>query len=218
VKQFNAVARWHSDRVDTYTWKPVPRQLTEDDKAPRERVLTRGEIAELWRASEGDLYGQLLRFVLLTAMRSAEARLLHRRELAPDLSMVTLPPERCKTKITLRLPLSGMAQDIIRPLLRDDSPWVFSFDGFAPISDSGRYMAEFRAKLAPVQQPWTIHDLRRTSATLMEEAGVPPHVIDLGVLHQKRRGISRTYMLHNYTAEKKEAVEALARIITSIIT
>jgi hypothetical protein len=35
VKQFNAVARWHSDRVDTYTWKPVPRQLTDDDKAPR---------------------------------------------------------------------------------------------------------------------------------------------------------------------------------------
>ena len=41
----------------------------------------------------------------------------------------------------------------------------------------------------------------------MEEAGVPPHVIDLGVLHQKRKGISRTYMHHNYTAEKKDVVE-----------
>jgi hypothetical protein len=36
---------------------------------------------------------------------------------------------------------------------------------------------------------------------------VPPHVIDLGVLHQKRKGISRTYMHHNYTAEKRDAVE-----------
>ena len=46
---------------------------------------------------------------------------------------------------------------------------------------------------------------------LMEEAGVPPHVIDLGVLHQKRKGISRTYMHHNYTAEKKDAVESWRR-------
>jgi len=45
----------------------------------------------------------------------------------------------------------------------------------------------------------------------MKEAGVPPHVIDLGVLHQKRKGISRTYMHHNYTAEKKDAVESWRR-------
>jgi hypothetical protein len=51
----------------------------------------------------------------------------------------------------------------------------------------------------------------------MEEAGVPPHVIDLGVLHQKRKGISRTYMHRNYTAEKRDAVERLATLLKSIV-
>jgi len=74
-----------------------------------------------------------------------------------------------------------------------------------------RYRIEAPWLALPLQPPWTIHDLRRTAGTLMEEAGVPPHVIDLGVLHQKRKGISRTYMHHNYTAEKKDAVESWRR-------
>jgi integrase len=64
---------------------------------------------------------------------------------------------------------------------------------------------------------WTLHDLRRTAATLMERAGVLPHVIDK-VLNHVTRGVAGVYARHNYIEEKRDAVERLSALLHEIVS
>lgn len=62
-----------------------------------------------------------------------------------------------------------------------------------------------------------LHDLRRTAATLMERAGVLPHVIE-AVLNHKVRGVAGVYRRHNFVEEKRDALERLANCIHGIVS
>jgi integrase len=63
---------------------------------------------------------------------------------------------------------------------------------------------------------WTLHDLRRTGATLMERAGVLPHVIEATLGHTIP-GVAGVYRRHNFVEEKKAALEALAALLAKIV-
>jgi integrase len=63
---------------------------------------------------------------------------------------------------------------------------------------------------------WTLHDLRRTASTLMERAGVLPHVNDK-VLNHVTRGVAGVYARHNYIEEKRDALERLATLLRTIV-
>jgi integrase len=53
---------------------------------------------------------------------------------------------------------------------------------------------------------WTPHDMRRTSATMMQALGVDPNVIDRCQNHVLQGSkVRRHYMLHEYADEKREA-------------
>ena len=62
------------------------------------------------------------------------------------------------------------------------------------------------------------HDLRRTAATKMAEAGVPRHHIS-AVLNHVEGGarVTRVYDRYSYDAEKRKALETWARTLQSII-
>jgi len=63
---------------------------------------------------------------------------------------------------------------------------------------------------------WTLHDLRRTGATLMERAGVLPHVIEATLGHTIP-GVAGVYRRHNFIDEKRAALEALAGLVAQIV-
>lgn len=52
---------------------------------------------------------------------------------------------------------------------------------------------------------WTIHDLRRTGATLMQKLKIPREVINLCQNHVIGSKVDRHYLHHDYFQEKKEA-------------
>lgn len=54
-------------------------------------------------------------------------------------------------------------------------------------------------------EKWTPHDLRRTSATLMQPLGVLPAVIEACLNHREQNRMKRTYQRYDYAAEKREA-------------
>jgi len=54
-------------------------------------------------------------------------------------------------------------------------------------------------------EKWTPHDLRRTAATLMQEIGVLPAVIDKCMNHREQNRMKRVYQRYPYTDEKREA-------------
>ncbi|MGI5829882.1 MAG: tyrosine-type recombinase/integrase [Bradymonadia bacterium] len=54
---------------------------------------------------------------------------------------------------------------------------------------------------------WTLHDLRRTGATMMQKLGIPPDIINLCQNHSLNWGnkVSKNYLHYDYAAEKAEA-------------
>ena len=65
-------------------------------------------------------------------------------------------------------------------------------------------------------QAWWIHDLRRTSRTLMAAAGVPDVAAEL-VLGHTQGGVQAIYNRHSYFEEKGDALDKLAAKLTDII-
>jgi integrase len=64
---------------------------------------------------------------------------------------------------------------------------------------------------------WTIHDLRRTGATLMTRAGVRPDVVERVLGHVVGSHVHRIYNQHGFETEKAEALAKLAEIVNRIV-
>jgi integrase len=65
--------------------------------------------------------------------------------------------------------------------------------------------------------PFTPHDLRRTAATMLAAIGYTNEIID-AILGHKARGVVAVYNRYDYAKEKQEAMQALERKLTSIVT
>jgi integrase len=67
---------------------------------------------------------------------------------------------------------------------------------------------------------WTIHDLRRTTATGMADLGVQPHVIEAVLNHVSghKRGVAGIYNRSTYGREMKTALALWADHVASITT
>lgn len=66
--------------------------------------------------------------------------------------------------------------------------------------------------------PWTPHDLRRTSATMMQALGVPLDTIDRCQNHVlKGSKVRRHYLHHDYAAEKRGAWNALGARLSAML-
>jgi len=61
------------------------------------------------------------------------------------------------------------------------------------------------------------HDLRRTAATLMADAGVPENIIPKLLNHTEPGVTRRHYNLHAYRSEKRAALETWARYLEAIL-
>lgn len=65
---------------------------------------------------------------------------------------------------------------------------------------------------------WTPHDLRRTGATMRQQLGVPPDVIDRCQNHVLAGSrVRRAYLHYDYAAEKREAWERLGERIEALL-
>ena len=63
---------------------------------------------------------------------------------------------------------------------------------------------------------FTVHDLRRTSRSLLALLSVPPHVAER-CLNHKLKGVEGIYDRYDYFDERKEALQRVAEKISFII-
>jgi integrase len=113
--------------------------------------------------------------------------------------------------------LSPQAQAILRKLKAEtgSSEWVF---------ESGRKAGHHLTTLKTANQGilrrqgmkhWTPHDLRRTAASRMSEAGVSRIVLQ-AILNHKDRSVTAIYDRHAYHREKRDALCAWGRRVEEI--
>ena len=115
----------------------------------------------------------------------------------------------------LVLPPAALAIIQTMPRLASN-PYVFAGRGEGPSTDSVRQRPSSKTRLPADMPRWTIHDLRRTSRSLMSRAGVQSDIAEL-VLGHVLGGIRATYDLHRYEQEKGDALKRLAALIETIV-
>jgi len=207
------IMNWHATRSDDFR-SPIVRGMarTKPKERARERVLTDDELREIWGATDDDLFGPFVRFLLLTATRRNEAA--HARHSEVTGTDWIIPAARYKTGTDHVVPLSKSAQAILANS-QGDGGIVFSTGDGKPISN----FSSFKEALdeASGVRGWTLHDLRRTARSLMSRAGVPSDHAERCLGHVIG-GVRGVYDRHEYHDEKRQAYEALAAIVERIVS
>jgi integrase len=214
LSYLRSALNWHATRDDEFT-VPIVRGMARSSSSDRarSRTLDDGEVRTLWPVfGQVGNFGLACRVMLLTACRRREVTEMRWEEVAGD--EWTIPAGRCKTGRDHVVPLSGAARAII-DAQPQTGPLAFPGKGGVPLSRGGNHKARIDG-LAPGVVRWTVHDLRRTSRSLMSRAGVQPDVAER-VLGHAIPGVRGTYDRHEYLAEKRDALEKLAGLIDSII-
>ena len=186
------------------------------DEVRRERVLSDGELADVWRGLEGmaEPFAAGMKLLILTGARRSEVFEAERGELNGEL--LHLPATRVKSGEGRIIPLSPPAFAIVEALpVFANSPWLFTVDGKRPYSDPTSRKAELdrrilaaRGPTGEAMKPWRIHDLRRSVATGMQRLGVRLEVVEavLGHTSGSRAGIVGVYQRHQFVTEAREAL------------
>lgn len=207
---------------------PTDRIKRPGQKNIGDRTLCEAELAEAWRAfeEEGGVFGDLFKLLLLTGQRRSEVggmRIAELTNLEGKTPTWKIPIDRTKNSRPHLVPLAPMAVEIIdaRPLLGDHR-MLFTTTGKTPVSGYGRakqridaWIASQRKKAGADPMPdWTLHDLRRTMVTMMNEhLGIPPHVVEACVNHVSglaKAGVAGVYNKALYLKERREALTAWA--------
>jgi integrase len=226
------ILNWHAEQSDDFRPPPLklkPRRAASEQA--RDRVLNDDELRVIWKVS-GEMAGPfaaLLRFLLLTAARRAEAAEMTWSEVKDG--DWTLPRERNKVAARAKV------KDLVRPLSRaaltllaarpkiEGCEYVFTGDGKRPIGGYTKFKRRFdvavlttlreeNPKAVPLPN-WTLHDLRRTARSLMSRAGVPSEHAEQCLGHVIG-GVEGIYNRHTYHPEMQTAYEKLAAMIERI--
>ncbi len=209
-----SIMRWRADHDDDYL-APVFRNLTNyrPSEHARERILSDDEIRAVWAGCRGQ-HGCIIKLLLLTAQREGKVASMKWEDIDGDVWHVPAEARQKGTGGALCLP--PIALEIIReqPKLATN-PHVFSAR-----SGKGHFCGWSQSKLrldaASGVTNWKLHDLRRTSRSLMSRAGVTPHIAER-VLGHVQPGVAGIYDRHSYRDEKAAALLRLAELIDRII-
>lgn len=189
----------------------------------RDRFLSDGELAAVWRAADAlDLtYSAFIKLLILTGQRRSEAAGMTWRELDLDAKLWTLPAARAKNGREHQIPLSDLAVEILRSLpWIADSRFVFSLFGRGPITAFVLTKQRLDALMPTETAPWILHDLRRTFASGCARLGVAVHVVEAALNHRSGsiKGVAAVYNRYSYDTEKRAALDMWARHIEALVT
>jgi integrase len=208
----SAVLNWQEAREDD--WRaPSVRGLkcTSSDERARRRILSEDDIRAIWPAfGEAGIFGVLCKLLLLTGQRRKEIANMTCSEINWEDHTVTIPASRYKTRHQHTFLLSGPAMAILAGIPKRDDGRIFPALNFSRGKDQ-------LDKLAPIAEPWTLHDLRRTAASLMAANGVSTDDVDR-VLGHSVGGIAKTYIRGEFMEQKRHAVDILAAAVDRILT
>jgi integrase len=188
----------------------------------RERVLNDDEIkAVLTNTTDRSPFNDIMRVLVHTAMRRGEAANLQPRDLNFEARTITVRKEVAKTKHPRTIPmldeLVPMLRERVRGVAKDG--YIFG-DGsnFArPFSGFGKRFAALTSAM-PGNEPWTLHDIRRTVATRLHEAGADALTVEdlLGHLTGVRSGVAGVYNRASTLERQRESLEAWSKKLEAL--
>jgi integrase len=188
---------------------------------PRTRKLTEAEIrvflSALDRARIDERYKIALRLILLNLVRKSELRKAVWINVDLEKGEWTIPEKDAKNSKELLIVLSTQSIDLFRRLreISTNSPLVLPMDGSQtqPISAS---TLNRKLYAVPANLPhFTIHDLRRTASTRLNEMEFNELWVEKALNHTKK-GVSGIYNRAEYAKQRREMLQAWADYLDSL--
>jgi integrase len=192
----------------------------------RERVLVdkdtgnAAELAQVWRALDDSIAGDIGKLLILTGCRHEEISGLRWEEIDEDFTRIKLPAGRTKGKRERVIPLSQPARQILARGPRV-AGWKTVFSSSERgYKDMGSYKLAVNKRLPVDMEHWVWHDLRRSVDTGLSALGIAPHIVDeiLGHKSSAKQGIRATYNHHTYYAEKAIALKVWAEHVMAAVS
>ena len=181
-------------------------------------MLDTTELARLWAACDevDTRTGDFIKLLLLTGCRRSEIAHATWGEIDAEKRELVIPPDRSKNKRRHVVPLVPQAWEIIERQQVKSKTWVFpALFGPGPMTGFHHVMAKLAA-VVTFDPPVRLHDLRRSCASGLQRQGVAVELIEqiLGHWSGTFRGIVGVYQRHDYSAEKRAALQRWADHLT----
>ena len=203
----------------------VTTKLKKESK--RKRWLSQDEIKIFWKAADdlGYPFGRCLQILLLTGQRRDEVAAMRRKDIDKDLKHWF--QRENKADRSHIVPLNSLAESIIDELPTiNESALFFTTNGVTPISGFSKAKRKLDAKIKDIiehdqiqgafEEPWMIHDLRRTMTTQLRRNGIPLDVCSRLLNHAEKGVTSEHYDEYDMLKEKTEAMKKWGSIVESI--
>lgn len=197
----------------------------------RERVLSLDELEKIWLATavSTDPYNVLVRLLILTAARRSEVAGARWDEFKDGYTTWDIPKNRTKNKRRHVLPLSALARDVLSEwsFAKYDhrSDFLFPSRGNKRQTISGFSKMKARLDKDSGVANWTVHDIRRSSATLLEEFGTRGRVVQKILNHTTGRAgeddvspVGNIYMRGQHWQAMREALDQLSGYFSRLET
>ena len=194
---------------------PMDRMRAPHPYVPRERVLTDEELKKVWHAAGDDVFGRIVKMLILTGQREGEVVKLTGSMVGDD--QITIPKWLAKNSREHRLPLGTLAKEVLGSSVSPDTyyfPAVGKAKPFGSFATRKRYLDE-RSGVSN----WRIHDLRRTFASGLASIGVQIPVIERMLNHISGSfgGIVGVYQRYNYMPEMRDAIARWEKHVQELV-
>ncbi|HWG21428.1 MAG TPA: integrase arm-type DNA-binding domain-containing protein [Terracidiphilus sp.] len=189
----------------------------------RTRVLIPNEIRlylrTVYQSNMRRQFKLALHILLLTLSRKSELLLARWKDVDLDKGEWLIPPENAKNGKPHLVYLSTQAVTMFRELmaLAGESDLVLPGRGSSIRPFAKNALNKALEGLTFDMDPLTIHDLRRTGATMLTERGFNKDVIEKALSHE-REGIRAVYILAEYAEQRKQMLQWWADYVDSIVT
>ncbi len=189
----------------------------------RERNLSREELTALFtEMATAKGFGRdnylTVKLLLMLCVRKSELIKALKSEFDLDAGVWTLTKQRTKTKSAIDIPLSAGAIKVLEELfvLSTDSDYLLP--ARSPRHKKLLHIDEATLnkalkKIITVSQ-FTVHDLRRTAKTKLQELGVGEFISER-CLNHKLPGVAGKYGRHDFFDERKKALQIWANYVES---
>lgn len=224
-RMFNYAIKLHI--VDSNPAAPFDNSDAGGKEESRKRFLSRDEIKVLlsgMKATKGFTLDNELTIKILLALGVRKGELIGAKWSEFDLenSEWNLPAIRTKTSVGIRIPLPQIVVIWLKELkqLSFGSDWVLPArkmqNRMIPhISEGTLNVALTKLQNEHGMEHFTVHDLRRTTRTLMASLKIPSDIAER-CLNHKIKGVEGIYDVHDYFEERKYALEKLAGLIEEL--
>lgn len=200
-------------RVRRYAVSSALDDLTIPDvgkkQAKRDRVLSEQEAGSLWAAiASGErfspYYTRLLKITMVFGCRTQEARLSNWKEWDRNSWLWTVPKEHSKSGEKIVRPVPEAMRSFIE-ILHEETKSSGYLLGVVKNSEAVSQWGRGVYHKLGHSESWTLHDLRRTLATHMNNMGIAPHVVEQ-LLGHSMPGVMAIYNRSLYLPEKLDAL------------